>query len=137
MIPKITQKAPNIMEQYWCGNCGAYLPHPHPIGEKRQIVQWKFCPHCGETIEYDLAEPVQWSEQNCEQCGRSLIRKEQSGPNPYFRASFEYIGAKICSSCMEKHCIKTECTQCKIGQQPDCPYEDIKKRALQRSKYAE
>lgn len=61
MIPKITQDAPNIVPRYWCSTCGRSLPAPDQHDD-----QWRFCPRCGEPIEYEKAEPVQWREQNCE-----------------------------------------------------------------------
>ena len=63
MIPKITQEAPNIVQRYWCSTCGRSLPAPDQHDD-----QWRFCPRCGEPIEYEKAEPVQWREQNCEKC---------------------------------------------------------------------
>ena len=70
MIPKITQDAPNIVPRYWCSTCGRSLPAPDQHDD-----QWRFCPRCGEPIEYEKAEPVQWREQNCEKCGRPLIQR--------------------------------------------------------------
>ena len=58
MIPKITQDAPNIVPRYWCSTCGRSLPAPDQHDD-----QWRFCPRCGEPIEYEKAEPVQWREQ--------------------------------------------------------------------------
>ena len=57
MIPKITQDAPNIVQRYWCSTCGRSLPAPDQHDD-----QWRFCPRCGEPIEYEKAEPVQWRE---------------------------------------------------------------------------
>ena len=47
MIPKITQDAPNIVQRYWCSTCGRSLPAPDQHDD-----QWRFCPRCGEPIEY-------------------------------------------------------------------------------------
>ena len=55
MIPKITQDAPNIVPRYWCSTCGRSLPAPDQHDD-----QWRFCPRCGEPIEYEKAEPVQF-----------------------------------------------------------------------------
>ena len=128
VIPKITQKAPDVLWQYWCGTCNASLLNP----SLNRGVGWRFCPHCGEPIEYDKAKPVQWSEQNCERCGCVLIKEVQNAPTPYFVTCGNYIGAPICSSCMEEHCVQTNCFQCEMGCQPDCPYSWIKKDALKR-----
>ena len=70
MIPNITQDAPNIVPRYWCSTCGRSLPAPDQHDD-----QWRFCPRCGEPIEYEKAEPVQWREQNCEKCGRPFKPK--------------------------------------------------------------
>lgn len=119
------------MEQYWCGHCGAGLPNPSQFRGKVSKETWKYCPICGEPIEYDKAEHVQWSEQNCERCGSWLIMKKGDGPGPYFIASSDYVGTQICRTCMEEHCGQTNCFQCEISQQPDCPYAWIKKSVLE------
>ena len=51
MIPKITQDAPNIVQRYWCSTCGRSLPAPDQHDD-----QWRFCPRCGEPIEYEKAK---------------------------------------------------------------------------------
>ena len=129
MISKITQINPDSVEQYWCGKCGTELPSPDLVNGEDRIL-WRFCPNCGEPIQYDMAEPVQWSDQNCEKCGHSLIWKIQNHPWSYFMASSDYVGGPICRTCMETHCVQTDCAQCEIGQQPDCPYDWIKQCAL-------
>ena len=121
------------MEQYWCGHCGAGLPNPSQFRGKVPKETWKYCPICGEPIEYNKAEHAQWSEQNCERCGSWLIMKKGDGPGPYFIASSDYVGAPICRVCMEEHCGQTNCFQCEIGQQPDCPYAWIKKSVLEHN----
>ena len=121
------------MEQYWCGHCGAGLPNPSQFRGKVPKETWKYCPICGEPIEYDKAEHAQWSEQNCERCGSWLIMKMGSGDSSYFMASSDYVGAPICRVCMEEHCGQTNCFQCEIGQQPDCPYAWIKKSVLEHN----
>lgn len=133
MIPKITQQRPNVAARYWCGTCGASLPNPHFADADPHRAGWKYCPICGEPIEYDKATPVQWSEQNCERCGNWLIMKMGSGDSSYFMASSDYVGAPICRVCMEEHCGQTNCFQCGIGQQPDCPYAWIKKSVLEHN----
>ena len=130
MIPKITQQRPNVAARYWCGTCGASLPNPHFADADPHRAGWKYCPICGEPIEYDKATPVQWSEQNCERCGSWLIMKMGSGDSSYFMASSDYVGGPICRTCMEEHCAQTNCLQCEIGKWPDCPYNWIKKCAL-------
>ena len=121
------------MEQYWCGHCGAGLPNPSQFRGKVPKETWKYCPICGEPIEYNKAEHVQWSEQNCERCGSWLIMKMGSGDSSYFMASSDYVGTQICRTCMEEHCGQTNCFQCEIGQQPDCPYAWIKKSVLEHN----
>lgn len=121
------------MEQYWCGHCGAGLPNPSQFRGKVPKETWKYCPICGEPIEYNKAEHAQWSEQNCERCGSWLIMKMGSGDSSYFMASSDYVGAPICRVCMEEHCGQTNCFQCEIGQQPDCPYAWIKKSVLEHN----
>ena len=131
MIPKITQEAPNIAERYWCSACGRPLPAPVPNSTDGD--PWRFCPSCGEPIEYEKAEPVQWREQNCDKCGRPLIQPVQ-GLIPFFQAKYEYVGASLCRDCLEEHCVQTNCLQCDIGNWPDCRYADIKRQGLQKAK---
>lgn len=130
MIPKITQQGPNIMERYWCGKCGAGLPDPHRASGKEPEQAWHFCPICGEPIEYDKAEPVQWAEQSCERCGCKLVMEIQNTPRSYFIATSDYVGGPICRSCLEEHCVQTNCLQCELATWPDCPYAWVKKLAL-------
>lgn len=135
MIPKITQAGPSIMERYWCGECGIGLTNPRRFAGEEALIVWKFCPLCGEPIEYDKAKPVQWAEQSCEWCGNKLITKHESSTSSYFTASFEYVGGPICRSCLERHCLENNCMGCEIGKPPDCPYAGIKKSALERERY--
>ena len=128
MSPKITHDAPNIVQRYWCSTCGRSLPAPDQHDD-----QWRFCPRCGEPIEYEKAEPVQWREQNCEKCGRPLIQLVQDR-RPFFRANYEYVGASLCRDCLEEHCVQTNCLQCDIGNWPGCRYADIKRQGLQKAK---
>jgi len=87
-------------------------------------------PICGEAIEYERAKLVQWAKLNCEWCGVNLIMEIQGEPKPRYIASRDYIGGSICRCCMEEHCAQTNCLQCEIGKQPDCPYSQLKKTAL-------
>ena len=73
MIPKITQDAPNIVERYWCADCGRSLPAPDGTAMGVKSDPWRYCPGCGAPIEYDKAKHVQWKEQKCTGCGRPLI----------------------------------------------------------------
>ena len=108
MIPKITQERPNVAPKYWCGTCGHALPPPNGPETCPNPVPWKFCSICGEPIEYDKAEPVRWVEQNCERCGRPLIRKSPADmAPPDFIASPDYVGTSLCRNCMEEHCVQT------------------------------
>ena len=98
-----------------------------------QTRAWKFCSICGEPIEYDKAEPVRWVEQNCERCGRPLIRKSPADmAPPDFIASPDYVGTSLCRNCMEEHCVQTNCLQCEIGHWPNCPYTYIKRLGLEK-----
>lgn len=133
MIPKITQERPNVAPKYWCGTCGHALPPPNGPETCPNPVPWKFCSICGEPIEYDKAEPVRWVEQNCERCGRSLIRKSPADmAPPDFIASPDYVGTSLCRNCMEEHCVQTNCLQCEIGHWPICPYTYIKRLGLEK-----
>lgn len=133
MIPKITQERPNILPRYWCGTCGNKLPPPEGPQTDGHSTPWKFCPICGEAIEYDKTDPVQWTERDCDHCGRSLIRKPTAASFPsYFTATSDYVGTSLCRGCMEEHCVQTNCLQCGIGRWPDCPYDYIKQQGLQK-----
>lgn len=128
MTPNITQEGPNILEQYWCENCGTGLPPPYQLRGEEYKPTWKFCPICGEAIEYERTKPVQWAELNCERCGGNLIMEIQDEPKSQYIASSNYIGGSICRCCMEEHCAQTNCLQCEVGKHPDCLYTRIKKK---------
>ena len=133
MIPKITQAAPNISEQYWCSTCGRNLPSPNQNAGSGSEDPWRFCPGCGEPIEYEKAEPVHWQEQDCVKCGCALIRLVRCN-TPFFHVKYEYVGAPLCRNCLEEHCVQTNCLQCEIGNWPNCRYADIKRQGLQKAK---
>lgn len=72
-------------------------------------------------------------EQNCERCGRPLIRKSPADmAPPDFIASPDYVGTSLCRNCMEEHCVQTNCLQCEIGHWPNCPYTYIKRLGLEK-----
>lgn len=134
MIPKLTQARPNVLPNYWCGTCGGKLPPPEGPENTGQRRPWHFCPICGECIEYEMAEPVQWKELDCIRCGQPLIhRSALASMPPHYIAAPEYVGTSLCSSCMEEHCLQTNCLQCEVGQWPNCPYAYIKQRGMARS----
>ena len=81
-----------------------------------------------------MAEPVQWKELDCIRCGQPLIRRSAlAAMPPHYIAAPEYVGTSLCSSCMEEHCLQTNCLQCEVGQWPNCPYAYIKQRGMARS----
>ena len=51
---------------------------------------------------------------------------------PDFIASPDYVGTSLCRSCMEEHCVQTNCLQCEIGHWPICPYTYIKRLGLEK-----
>ena len=120
MIPKITQDGPNIMPRYWCSGCGQPLPTSSFSGEK---VRWKFCPECGQSIEWDLAVPIIWDPMDCDLCGRPMIR-EVSGS---IIATGEYVGTTTCRTCMTEHCSTTNCLGCQRGTYPGCKWLYLKR----------
>ena len=115
------------------GRCPRLPDQRSFVDEKEQKPTWKFCHICGEAIEYERTKPVQWAELNCERCGGNLIMEIQDEPKSQYIASSNYIGGSICRCCMEEHCAQTNCLQCEVGKQPDCPYTRIKKKALDLS----
>lgn len=123
MIPKLTQESPNILPRYWCGKCGSLLRSPFLCGEDE--ATWRFCPMCGESIEYDQAESIHWEDKRCEWCGQTLFQAVPSFPGHYM-ASSDYIDGPVCRSCMEEHCAQTNCLGCKIGTWPNCRYRWLK-----------
>lgn len=133
MIPKITQERPNIIERYWCSTCGRALPAPGQGTVAFPKDPWKFCLGCGEPIEYEKAEHVQWREQNCTMCGQPLVYQVQCD-SPYFVATSAYVGAPLCNSCLEEHCMQTNCLQCDVGEWPNCHNSNIKRQGMQKSK---
>lgn len=132
MIPIITQQGPNIVEQYWCGNCKAGLTNPRIFRGQEWRPIWKFCPMCSQFIEYEKAKPVQWSEMSCEQCGKKMIWLNGST----YISDGSYVGGTVCRDCMERHCVQTECSKCKVGKSPGCRYESLKGYALRRIAFA-
>lgn len=137
MIPQITQDGPNITERYWCSTCKNALPPPDGAAAGPKSDPWRFCPVCGEPIEYDKAQPVRWEEQNCTACGRPLIRR-MGEPSPYFVATGDYVpGAPLCRTCLEKYCTQTNCLQCELGSWPGCRYVSIKQHMMRKVSEAE
>ncbi len=126
MIPKLTQDAPNILPRCWCGKCGALLRYPSLSSENEVI--WRFCPMCGESIEYDKAESIHWEDKRCEWCGQKLFQVVPSLPGHYM-ASSDYIHGPICRSCLEEHCAQTSCLACKVGTWPSCRFMWLKSQA--------
>lgn len=133
MIPKITQERPNISERFWCSVCGRALPAPGQGTVAYPKDPWKFCPGCGEPIEYEKAEHFQWREQNCVRCGQALVYQVQCN-SPYFVATSAYVGAPLCNNCLEEHCMQTNCLQCDIGEWPNCRYSNIKRQGMQKAR---
>lgn len=132
VIPVVTQQSPNTVERYWCGNCGAGLTSPRIFCGEEDKAIWKYCPMCGQPIEYEKAELPQWAEVSCERCGRKLIWLSQGN----FVSTGLYIGGSICRNCMEQHCMQAECSKCKVGKSPGCRYESLKGYALRRIAFA-
>ena len=133
MIPKITQHAPNIVERYWCADCGRSLPAPDGTAMGVKSDPWRYCPGCGAPIEYDKAKHVQWKEQKCTGCGRPLIYLAGAGA-PYFLTTFDFVaGTTLCRNCLEEHCVQANCLQCDIGQWPDCRYAYIKQCGMEKA----
>ena len=85
MIPKITQEAPNIVQRYWCSTCGRSLPAPDQHDD-----QWRFCPRCGEPIEYEKAAKARARKQS--QPPRKP-RDDNSGD--VVRSMFEAMGEEL------------------------------------------
>lgn len=126
MIPKETQSRPNVMPRYHCTNCGASLQKGGlTIGDSK-LDQWKFCPICGEPIEWDLVIPVRWKHTDCVICGKTLISTVLGYPV----ADVDYIGSDVCAKCQMEYCTETNCLKCEIGQYPDCEHTRLKQIAM-------
>lgn len=137
MIPKITQAAPNISEQYWCSTCGRNLPSPNQNAGSGSEDPWRFCPGCGEPIEYEKAEPVHWQEQDCVKCGCALIRLVRCN-TPFFQAKYEYVGAPLCRNCLEEHCVQTNCLAVrnrKLAKLPLCRHQTARAAESKGERY--
>lgn len=119
MIPKVTQEGPNILERYWCSDCGQHLPTSTFSGEH---IHWKFCPECGQPIEWDRAIPVKWEPLDCDICGQPIIR-EIGGR---MVSNGEYVGTTTCRTCMTEYCSSTNCLDCQRGNYPDCKWIYLK-----------
>ena len=57
MVPKVTKSAPNVAAVYHCSVCGELLRETKLF--TREPSGWKFCPICGEPIEWDKAKKPQ------------------------------------------------------------------------------
>ncbi len=123
MIPKVTQDAPNIREQYWCAACGRYLL---PNGRDPEAPGYAFCPGCGQPIEWEKAEQVQWKPMDCDTCGKPMLVKR--GGRVYSVGG--YVGTTTCRSCMTEHCNSTNCLGCERGTYPDCRLFYLKRAPL-------
>lgn len=112
MIPKLTQARPNVLPNYWCGTCGGKLPPPEGPENTGQRRPWHFCPICGECIEYEMAEPVQWKELDCIRCGQPLIRRSAlASMPPHYIAAPEYVGTSLCAAAWKNTvCRPTACS---------------------------
>lgn len=124
MIPHENQECPNMVTYYTCSNCGSTLNKGNSNGQGR----WKFCPICGEPIEWDKAEQVIWEEKDCNVCGGWLVRFHPAG---FWYASSDYIGMDTCKTCWIEECLTTNCLGCKRGNYPDCKWLDLKKFYLE------
>lgn len=76
MIPKVTQDGPNIIPRYWCSVCGTSLSKHDPT--VREPSGWRFCPNCGNPIEWEKAGPPLLTEHTIQidlEDGRSITIK--------------------------------------------------------------
>ena len=89
MIPRIQQERPNVIKRYYCSTCGTKLQHCDGVNQE----SWRFCPMCGQKIEWDEATDVVWEEKSCDICGGWLIKKHPLG---FWYASSDYIGENTC-----------------------------------------
>lgn len=120
MIPKITQDGPSIMPRYWCAECGHSLPTSTFSGEP---IRWKFCPECGQAIEWDKVVPIKWEPMDCDTCGRPMIR-EVTGT---VISTGAYVGTTTCRTCMMEYCSSTNCLGCRRGTYPNCKWLYLKR----------
>lgn len=121
MIPKVTQDGPNILERYWCSDCGRYLV---PNGRNSEAPGYAYCPGCGQHIEWEKAVPVKWEPMDCDTCGRPMIR-EVGGR---MIDTGGYVGTTTCRVCMTEYCSGTNCLGCQRGSYPDCRWSYLKRR---------
>ena len=75
MIPRIQQERPNVIKCYYCSICGTKLQHSDGVNQE----SWRFCPVCGQQIEWDKVTDVVWEEKSCDICGGWLIKKHPLG----------------------------------------------------------
>lgn len=123
MIPEEKQSHPSVTASYLCKKCGTKLQNGFKISGKINVERWNFCPICGEEIEWDKVVPVDWSDLDCDTCGKPLIRNR--GGIPY--AMSDFIGTSTCRSCQLEYCRQTNCLACKDGNYPDCRFLKMKK----------
>ena len=124
MIPSIQQERPNVIKRYYCSTCGTKLQHSDGVNQ----ASWRFCPMCGEQIEWDKATDVVWEEKSRDICGGWLIKKHPLG---FWYASSDYIGENACRTCWLEECCTTNCLACQRRHYPDCEWIHLKQFYLE------
>ena len=130
MIPRIQQERPNVIKRYYCSACGTKLQHSEDVNQE----PWRFCPMCGEQIEWDEATDVVWEEKSCDICGGWLIEKHPLG---FWYASSDYIGENTCRTCWLEECCTTNCLSCQRRQYPDCEWVHLKQFYLEEEQHGD
>ena len=125
MIPEVIQRSPTIKKRFYCANCGSKLADEKD-DQLNYEGKWSFCPFCGETIEWEKAKHPVWKAKNCAECGTPILRDLNGMVVP----TGAFVGTDLCIKCMIAHCYDTACSECGVGNFPDCQYKWIKDMAM-------
>lgn len=103
--------------EYRCPNCHVLLDR-----------KYNYCPRCKKPLCWEAPVVLSPGEVHCSVCDAWIATINRDGSS---YASSAYNGTDICDSCMIEHCCSTNCYTCKIGNYPNCQFQNMKNNYLQ------